>query len=60
MFDLILNKDDSIFLEKKIASTRGAPKENDTKFRSAIHPQGIRQFPVNCQIASARLLPHWR
>ena len=44
MFDLIFNKDDSFFFLKKIASTRGAPQEIDTKFRFAIHPQGIRQL----------------
>ena len=41
MFDLIFNKHDSLFCEKKLASSLGAPQENDTKFRFAIHPQGI-------------------
>ena len=51
------------FLKIKISVRRGAPQENDAKFRFAIHQQGIRQFHDNCKIAnlpSARLLPHWR
>ena len=51
MFDLIFNKDDSFFSErKKLASTLGrAPQENDAKLKFAIHPhQGIRQFHDNC------------
>ena len=44
MIDLIFNKNDSFFFEKKTASSWGAPQENDVKFRFAIHPQGIRQF----------------
>ena len=39
------------FWEKKIASSRGEPQENDAKFSFASHPQGIRQFHVNCKIA---------
>ena len=35
----------------KLASSRGAPQENDAKFRLAIHPQGFRQFHDNCKIA---------
>ena len=42
MFDLIFNKDDSFFFCKKnLASSCGAPQENDAKFRFAINPQGI-------------------
>ena len=41
MFDLIFNKDDSFFSEKKLTSARGVPQENDAKFRFAIHQQGI-------------------
>ena len=29
------------FVKKKLASSFGAPQENDTNFRFAIHPQGI-------------------
>ena len=47
------------FLKKKLASSRGAPQENDAKFRFAMHPQGIGQFHDNCKIAKCRLLPHW-
>ena len=49
MFDLIFNKD-LFFFEKKLASRRGAPQENDAKFRFVIHPQRIRQFEFldNC------------
>ena len=54
MLKLTFNKDDSLFIEKKIASSRGAPKENDAKFRFAIHPQGIRQFHDNCKIAKGQ------
>ena len=39
------------FFGKKLESSWGAPQENDTKFRFAIHPQGIRQFHDNCKIA---------
>ena len=41
MFDLILNKDDSFIFEKKLATSRGVPQENDAKFRFAIHPQYV-------------------
>ena len=51
MFDLIFNKDDSFFLKTILASSWGAPLENDAKFRIAIHPQGIWQCHANCQIA---------
>ena len=55
MLKLIFNKDDSFFLEKKnLASSRGAPQENDAKFRFAIHPQGNRQFHDNCKIAKCQ------
>ena len=54
MFHLIFNKDDSFFLEKKIAFSWGASQENDAKFRFAIHQQGIRQFHDNCQIAKCQ------
>ena len=54
MLQLIFNKDDSFFFEKKLASSRGAPQENDAKFRFAIHPQGIRQFHDNCKIAKCQ------
>ena len=47
--------------KKKLVSCRGAPQENDAKFRFAIHPQRcIMQFHDNCNIAKCRLLPHWR
>ena len=39
------------FFIKNLASTRGAPQIIDAKFRFVIHPQGIRQFYDNCQIA---------
>ena len=55
MFDHIFNKDNSFFFEK-IASFWGTPQENDAKFRFAIHPQGIRQFHDNCQIAKCQTL----
>ena len=51
MFDLIFTKDDSFFFGKELVSSRGAPQENDGKFRFAINPQGIRQFHDNCKIA---------
>ena len=60
MFDLIFNKDDSFFLKKKIVFTRGAPQENDAKFRFAIHPKRIRQFQDYCQIAKCQTVSHWR
>ena len=50
MLNLIFRKDDLFFLKKKkLASSRGAPapQENDTKFKFAIHPQGIGQFHDN-------------
>ena len=49
MLNLFLRKDD-LFL----ASSRGAPQENDAKLRFAIHPQGIGQFHDNCQIAKCQ------
>ena len=55
MFVLIFNKDDLFFFFlKKIAFSWGAPQENDTKFRIAIHPQGIWQFNDNYQIAKCQ------
>ena len=48
-----LNKDD-FFFEKKLASSQGAPQENDAKFRFAIHPQGIRQIHDNCKVAKCQ------
>ena len=54
MFDLILNKDDSFYSEKKLASYWRAPQENDATFRFAIHPQGIRQFHDNRKIAKCQ------
>ena len=54
MFDLIFNKDDSFFFEKKLVPSWEAPQEYDTKFRFAIHPQGIRQFHDNCKIAKCQ------
>ena len=51
MFDLIFNRDDLFFLGKKLASSWGAPQENDAKFRFTIHPQGIQQFHDNGHIA---------
>ena len=52
MLKLFFNKDDlKFFFEKKIALSLGAPQGNDTKFRFAIHPQGIRQFHDNYIIA---------
>ena len=50
MFDLIFNKDDSFFFLKKIELFRGAPQEDDAKFRFAINPQAIRQFHDNCKM----------
>ena len=60
MLKLIFDKDDSFFLEKKLASSRGAPQENDAKFRFVIHPQVIGQFYDNCQIAKCQTVAHWR
>ena len=54
MLTRIFRKDDLFFLKKKIASSRGAPQENDAKFRFAIHPQGIEQFHDNYQIAKCQ------
>ena len=54
MLNLIFRKDELFFLKKKIASSRGAPQEDDAKFRFAIHPQGIGQFHDNCQIAKCQ------
>ena len=56
MLNLIFDKDDSFFFEKKLASCRGAPQENDAKFKFAIHPQGIGQFHDNCQIAMCQII----
>ena len=42
------------FLKIKLASCRGAPQENDVKFRFAIYPQGIWQVQDNCQIAKCQ------
>ena len=58
---LCLTKMIHAFLKKKLASSWGAPQENDAKFRFAIHPQGIRQFHDNWvfelwHINSCRLL----
>ena len=44
------------FLKKSLASSWGAPQENDAKFRFAIHPQGIGQFHDNCQIDSGKIV----
>ena len=44
------------FLKKIIASARGAPQENDAKFRFAIHPQEIQQHskvPNCCHIGAS-------
>ena len=50
MLNLIFHKGDSfVFDKKKLASSGGAPQENeltDTKFRFA-NPQGIGQFHDN-------------
>ena len=55
MLNLIFHKDDLFFLKKKkLASSWGAPQENDAKFRFAIHPQEIGQFHDNCQIAKCQ------
>ena len=54
MFVLIFKKDDSFFLIKKLASSWGAPQENDAKFTFTIHPQGIRQSHDNCQRAKCQ------
>ena len=40
----------------KKASARGAPQENDAKFRCAIHHQGIRQIRDNCKIAKCQIV----
>ena len=42
------------FLKKKLALSRGAPQENNAKFRFAMHPQGIGQFHDNCKIAKCQ------
>ena len=42
------------FLKNNLASSRGAPQENEAKFRFAIHPQGIQQFHDNCKIAKCQ------
>ena len=61
MFDLIFIKDDSLFFEKKLASTREAPQEMDAKFRFAIHPQlTTRNQTIPRQLQNARLVPQWR
>ena len=53
MLKLIFNKDDLLNSErrykKKLASSRGAPQENDAIFTFAIRPQGIRHFYNNWQ-----------
>ena len=54
MLNLIFRKYDLFFLKKKLASSRGAPQENDAKFRFAIYPQGIGQFHDNYQIAKCQ------
>ena len=54
MLKLLCNKDDSFLFKKKLALCRGAPQENDAKFRFAIHPQGIQQFYDNCKIAKCQ------
>ena len=54
MSNLIFRKDDLFFLKKKLASSRGAPQENDAKFKFASHPQGIEQFHDNYQIAKCQ------
>ena len=56
MLKHIFNKDKMIysFLKIKISVRRGAPQENDAKFRFAIHQQGIRQFHDNCKIAKCQ------
>ena len=51
---VFFRKDDLLFLKKKLASSRGAPQENDAKFKFAIHPQGIGQFHDNYQIAKCQ------
>ena len=51
MFDLIFNTDDSFFLGKQLALQGNEVK---LKFRIAIHPQAIRQFHDNCQIAKCQ------
>ena len=42
------------FLKIKISVCRGAPQENNAKFRCAIHQQEIRQFHDNCKIAKCQ------
>ena len=54
MLKLIFDKDDSFIFQKKLMSSRGAPQENDAKFRFAIHQQRIRQFHDNCKIAKCQ------
>ena len=54
MLKLIIDKEDSFFFQKNLASSRGAPQENDAKFRFAIHQQRIRQFHGNCKIAKSQ------
>ena len=41
---------------KKLASSLGAPEENDAKFRFAINPQGMRQFNDNCKIVKCQIV----
>ena len=52
----LVKKGDSFFLNKKLASTLASTSENDAKFRFAIHPQGIRQFHDNCEIAKCQIV----
>ena len=56
MLKHIINKDDLLFFEKNLASSWGAPQENDAKFRFAIHLQEIRQFHDNCKIANCQIV----
>ena len=54
MLNIIFRKDDLFFLKKKLVLSRGAPQENDAKFRFASHPQGIERFHDNYQIAKCQ------
>ena len=42
-------------MKNKLAFSWGAPQDNNAKFKFAIHPQGIRQFHDNCQIAKCQI-----
>ena len=55
-FSAIYKDDMFFFWKKKLVSSRGAPQENDAKFKFGIDPQGIRQFHDNCKIAKCQII----